>query len=175
MNAVSLLFSRSGRLARRPFAIAIALVYLASFLSQGLLSAPVTARAGLWPFALLQAALVWSWLVLHVKRLRDAGRPSGMAIGIACLYVLALVLLLLVMVMITASDATSSNFAVAGQGLIHLFIVIYLLAWLLGSSEFGVLAYWLMGFLALLLLPLAIALGFSIWTGTRPSVPAASP
>ncbi len=105
-----------------------------------------------------------------MKRLRDAGRPSGSRSALPCLYVLALVLLLLVMVMITAGE-TSGEAARTGQGLIRSFLVIYLFAALFGSSEFGVLAYWLMGFVALLLLPVAIALGFSIWTGTRPSAP----
>jgi uncharacterized membrane protein YhaH (DUF805 family) len=171
MNAVSLLFSTSGRLAPRSFAVAVVLVYLVSFFSQALLSVPVTGRAGLWPFALLQAALVWIWVALHVKRLRDAGRSFGLAAGIACLYVLALVLLLLVLVMITASDATSSNFLLTGQGLIHIFIVLYAIGAVLGSSEFGVLAYWLTGFLALLLLPVIVGVGFSIWAGTRPTAP----
>jgi uncharacterized membrane protein YhaH (DUF805 family) len=171
MNAVALLFSSSGRLAPRPFTIAVVLVYLVSFFSQALLSAPVTGRMGLWPFGLLQAALVWVWIVLHVKRLRDAERSTGLAVGIACLYVLALLLLLLVLMMITASDPTSSNFLLTGQGLIHIFIVLYAIGAVLGSSEFGVLAYWLMGFLVLLLLPVLLGLGFSIWAGTRPSAP----
>jgi uncharacterized membrane protein YhaH (DUF805 family) len=171
MSAVTLLFSPYGRLAPRPFVGAVVLVYLTSFFSQALLSAPVTGRAGLWPFALLQAALVWVWIALHVKRLRDAGRSFGLAAGIACLYVLALVLLLLVLMMITASDTTSSNFLLSGQGLIHIFIVLYAIGAVLGNSEFGMLAYWLMGFLALLLLPVALGLGFSIWAGARPSVP----
>lgn len=171
MNAVALLFSGSGRLAPRPFAVAVAVVYVASFLSQALLSVPVTSRAGLWPFAMLQAALVWAWLALHMKRLRDAGKSSGLAVGIVCLYILALILLLLVLLMITASDATSSNFLLTGQGLIHIFIVVYAIGAVLGGSEFGALAYWLMGFLLLLLLPVAVGLGFSIWAGTRASMP----
>jgi uncharacterized membrane protein YhaH (DUF805 family) len=171
MNAVALLFSWSGRLAPRSFAIAVVLVYLASFFSQALLSVPVTSRMDLWPFALLQVALVWAWVVLHVKRLRDAGRSLGLVAGIACLYVLALLLLLLVLLMITASETTASNFLLTGQGLIHIFIVLYAIGAVLGSSEFGVLAYWLMGFLALLLLPVIVGVGFSIWAGTRPRAP----
>lgn len=169
MSVASLMFSRSGRLEPRPFAIAVVSIYLASFLSQMLLSVPVTVRAGLWPFALVQVVLVWAWLAVHIKRLRDAGKSPGLAVGIACLYVLAVVLLLLVMAMITASDSGSSDFLMTGQGLIQLFIVLYIIGGALGSSEFGILAYWLMGFIALLLMPVAVAVGFSIWTGTRPS------
>ena len=170
MDVVSLLFSGAGRLAPKPFAIAIVLVYLVNFFSQVLMSAPVTNQAGLWPFAIVQVVLIWSWIVLHVKRLRDAGRSYGLAIGIACLYVLALALLLLVLVMIAATDASNQTIQ-TGQGLIRIFLVLYLFGMLLGSSEFAGLVYWLMGFLALLLLPVLIAFGFSFWAGTRPSVP----
>lgn len=172
MSAVSLLFSRSGLLARKPFAIAIALVYLANFLSQVLVSSAVTGWAALWPFVIVQIVLVWSWIVLHVKRMRDAGKSSGLAIGIACLYVLVLLLLLLVLMMITGTEE-SSQAVQTGQGLIRVFIVVYLFAMLTGSGDFGVMTLWLMGFLLLLLLPVLIALGYSFWAATRPSVPAA--
>ena len=170
MNVGSMLFSSSGRLPPRPFAVGIAVVYIASFLSQALLSAPVTNHVGLWPFAAIQAALIWAWLALHIKRLRDAGRGAGFAAGIACLYVLFLILLLLVLAMVTASETTGSNFLLEGQALIHLFVVIYVITAVLSGSE-GVLMLWLLGFLLLLLLPLLIGIGFSIWAGTRPSSP----
>ena len=172
MSPLALLFSRSGRLAPKPFAVAVILIYAASFFSQALLAEPILARAWLWPFALLQAVLIWSWLALHTKRLRDAGQTSGFAIGIAGLYVLALVLLLLVLAMITASETGSSNFLLAGQGIVQIILVLYMLGVLAGSSEFGVLGMWLMGLVALLLVPVALGIGFSIWAGTRPSVPA---
>ena len=79
----SSLLSPIGRLARGPFALAVIAVYLASFASQLLLSAPVTAQVGVVPFVLVQVALIWVWIVLHAKRLRDAGRPTGIVIGIA--------------------------------------------------------------------------------------------
>ena len=63
-------------------------VYLVSFASQLLLSPPVTRWAGVWAFALVQAVLIWLWIVLHGNRLRDAGRPTGLAIGVACVYAL---------------------------------------------------------------------------------------
>ena len=34
-------------------------------------------------------------------------------------------------------------------------------------------SYWLMGFMALLLLPVLVAFGFSIWAGTGPRLPEA--
>jgi uncharacterized membrane protein YhaH (DUF805 family) len=170
MHPLTLLFSRSGRLAPRPFAVAVGLVYVVSFLSQVLLSAPVISRLGPWPFVLVQAVLVWAWLALHVKRLRDAGRSAGIALGIAGLYVLALVLLLLVMMMVTAND-TSSTFALTGHGLLQFFVALWFVGMLVGHGDLGMFGVWLMGFLALLLAPLLIAVGFSIWTGTRPTVP----
>ena len=76
MNASSLL-SRDGLLARGPFVLAVIAVYLASFASQLLLSAPVTAQVSVVPFVLVQVALIWLWIVLHTRRLRDAGRSSA--------------------------------------------------------------------------------------------------
>ena len=94
MNPSSLL-SRDGRLAPRTFALVVIAVYLASFASQMLLSAPVTAQVSVVPFVLVQVALIWLWIVLHTRRLRDAGRPTGIVIGIAMIYVLEVVLLVL--------------------------------------------------------------------------------
>jgi len=172
MSALDLLFSRTGLLAPKPFGIAVTLLYIANFLSQMLLSGDVTSHAGLWPFAIAQAVLIWGWIALHVKRLRDAGKSTGLAIGIACLYMLTIVLVLLLMVMVVATEASTET-ARTGQGLIRLFLVLYLFAMLVGSPEFGVMSYWLMGFMALLLLPVLVAFGFSIWAGTRPRLPEA--
>jgi uncharacterized membrane protein YhaH (DUF805 family) len=169
MGVSSLLFSFSGRLAKRPFVVAVIAVYAASVLSHLLIAAPITAKVSIWPFALAQVVLAWIWVALHVKRLRDAGKPYGFAIGIACLYVLAVVLLILVVLMITAGD-NSSEGAKAGQGLIRIFLVLYLFAALINASEFGVLAYWLFGFAVLLLLPVVIAVCYSVWA-TLPSAP----
>jgi uncharacterized membrane protein YhaH (DUF805 family) len=172
MGAASMFFSRSGRLAPGPFLVALATVYAVNFLSQMLLSAAVTGRAGLWAFAFLQVALVWSWVALHVKRLRDAGRSAGMAYGIACLYGLTVILVLLVVAMISATEASSETIR-TGQGLIQLFIVIYLFAMLVQAQDLGPLTYWLFGFMAVLLLPVLIAFAYSVWAATRPAVPAA--
>jgi uncharacterized membrane protein YhaH (DUF805 family) len=172
MSSLALL-APSGRLARRPFAIAVSVVYVLNFLSQVLLIAPVTGRMGLWPFALAQAVLIWAWFVLHARRLRDAGRGPGTALGIAILYTLAVVLVLLIMAMFTATDSSIAPIK-DGQGLLRLFVVVFVLMTLLGDPSVGVLWYWLLGFVVLLLTPVVIALGFTIWTATRPSVPAVS-
>jgi uncharacterized membrane protein YhaH (DUF805 family) len=166
------LISPAGRLARAPFVIGVLVVYLLSFLTQALLSAPVTGRLGLWPFALIQAALTWAWYVLHARRLRDAGCGSGTAVGIAILYAMVIVLVLLIMAMFTATD-TSLEPIKGGQGLIHLFAVIFFFSALFGTGEFaGTLGYWLMAFGLLMLTPVLIAFAYSIWTATRPSAPA---
>ena len=92
MESLSSVFSASGRIARKPFAIGIVVVYGLMFLAQLLLSQPVTARLGIAPFAILQLALTWAWLALHVRRRRDASRSIDPAVGIAILYGLAIVL-----------------------------------------------------------------------------------
>ena len=61
-----------------------------------LISPPVTARRyGVLPFAVAAGRSTWAWFALHARRLRDAGRPTGPALGIAILYALAIVLLML--------------------------------------------------------------------------------
>ena len=82
-------------------------------------------------------------------------------------------LLILVVLMITAGD-NSHESVKTGQGLIRVFLVLYLFSALFNSAEFGVLAFWLLGFVLLLLLPVIIAVCYSIWAGTLPSASAAS-
>jgi hypothetical protein len=163
--------SPAGRLASGGFALAVVVVYAVSFLSQALLSAHVTSRVGLWPFALLQAALIWTWYVLHARRLRDAGRTSGTALGIAMLYAMMIVLVLLLMAMLTASETSTAPIK-EGQSLLQLFAVVFFILVLFGNPDSGVIGAWLMAFGLLLLTPIVISLGFSIWTGTRPSASA---
>src|SRR5687768_289674 len=99
--------STQGRLARKPFALGVLGVYLAGIAAQALLSGEVMGRAGLWPFVIAQGALIWIWLVLHIRRLRDAGQGPAAAIGIALVYVLALGLLLMLVVFFTNPDAAT--------------------------------------------------------------------
>ena len=165
--------SDTSRLARGPFILAVVAVYVLSFLSQMLLSAPVTARVSVVPFVLVQIVLIAGWIVLHRRRLHDAGRPTGMAIGIAMIYALEVVLLTLLIWILSAPSGTSS-FADDGAGVFHLFTIIYLLAVLTGDPGLGALQIWLIGFAAVMFLPIPISIGFSIWAATRPSVPAAA-
>jgi hypothetical protein len=163
--------SQTNRLARGPFIVAVIVVYLLSFVSQMLLSAPVTARMSVLPFVLVQIVLISAWIVVHQRRLRDAGRPTGIVIGIAMIYVLEVVLLtLLIWVLVAGPDRGASTDA----GVFHLFAILYLLAMLTGDPHLGVLQLWLMGFAAVMFLPSVIAIVFSIWTATRPALPPSS-
>src|SRR2546425_1003154 len=118
MNPLTPVFSPFGRIDRRTFAIAIIGFYGVGLASQLLLSAPVTVRAGLWPFAVAQGVLTWVWFALHAKRLRDAGRGIGGALAVAIIYGLAVVLLLLVMSAFAGapSDPANKQGALAGLG-----------------------------------------------------------
>jgi uncharacterized membrane protein YhaH (DUF805 family) len=167
----SLAHSQTSRLARGPFIIAALAVYALSFVSQMLLSAPVTARMSVLPFVLVQIALIWLWIVLHRRRLRDAGRPTGIVIGIAAIYALEVVLLTL-LIWIVSSPSGASNFADDGAGVFHLFAIVYLLGVMTGDPSLGSLQIWLMGFAVVMFLPILIAIGFSLWAATRPSLPA---
>jgi protein-S-isoprenylcysteine O-methyltransferase Ste14 len=167
--------STSGRLAPPPFALAVLVVYLVSFGSQVLLSPPVTRWAGVWAFTLVQAILIWLWIVLHGKRLRDAGRPIGLAIGVACVYALEIVLLVMMVWLLLSAGLNKPDEAAGEASILQLFVILYLLAQLTGDPTLGGLEIWIMGFVVLMVLPVAIALGFSIWAGTRPSVAGPSP
>jgi uncharacterized membrane protein YhaH (DUF805 family) len=167
MRSSALFFSLRGRVGPRAFGYAIAGVYCLSFLSQMLISPPVTGPFGLLPFVALQAMLVWAWLGLHVKRLRDAGYPSGPAIGIAALYALAILQLVLLVDPMIGHDAD----AVGAGPLKHsdLWTFVLLISAVAGQVDFGFFDVFALVVLLLILTPVVIAIGFSIWSGRRPS------
>ena len=160
MESLAFWFSRSGRIAPKPFARGILAVYLVAALSLALTSAPVMLRVGFAPFAVMQALAGWAWLCLHAKRLRDAGRDAGTALAVAVLYALAIVLLLLVLTLAAplrggaqapaTGAAWSDVIALAG-----------------GDSDLGLFGYVGAGLLALIVLPMLAAVAFSIWAATR--------
>jgi uncharacterized membrane protein YhaH (DUF805 family) len=164
----SLVHSQAGRLARGRFIVAVVVVYALSFVSQMLLSAPVTGRMSVVPFVLVQIVLIAAWIVLHRRRLHDAGRPTGIAIGIAMIYALEMVLMTL-LIWIVSAPAGTSTFSDEGAGVFHLFAFLYMLGVLTGDSNLGALQVWLMGFAAVMFLPIVIAVCFSVWAATRPS------
>jgi hypothetical protein len=168
MHALRFLFSLSGRLRPQAFVVAIAGVYVAGVASHGLTTADVIGRVGLWAFVAAQALLVWIWFALHAKRLRDAGRGPGSAAGVAVLYVLSIVLLVIVAAAFfntAAPDGADAN-AASALGLILLVAVVAALA---GSANYDV-AWLLVAALTLIaLVPVIVAVLFTLWTATRPS------
>jgi len=164
----ALLFSPRGRLAPAPFARAVSAVYLAAFLSQLLAAPPVVARAGLAPFALVQALAVWCWYCLHAKRARDAGEDTLAALAFAGLYALAVVLLVLMLALI--ADPFPGNAASApAAGLADFIVWLPLLAMLTGDPHPGLFGYVAIAALILVVVTMLVAIAFSIIVGRRPS------
>jgi uncharacterized membrane protein YhaH (DUF805 family) len=158
-------FLSGNRLTRGPFALAAIAVYVASFVSQALLSAPVTKLFSVAPFLLAQIVLIWLWVEVHRRRLRDAGRPAGLAVGIALVYALEVILLALLIWALTAPAAQTGDAA----SIFHLYAILYLIGSISGESNLAGLQYYLMGVAALMFVPVVIAVLFSLWTAARPS------
>jgi uncharacterized membrane protein YhaH (DUF805 family) len=171
---LDLFTSTQGRLAPKPFWLALAAIYVAGFASQFLLSADVRVRAGLSPFMVAQAVLIWAWLALHIKRLRDGGQGPAGAIGVAIIYTLAIVLLLMLVAFLTGPETggvqsgtpesdTASNRAGA------LFLLLALLT-IVFSHDFGVFMTILKVLIVMACLPALISVAFSIYAGLRPRI-----
>ena len=163
-------FSPSGILKRQSFAVAAIVVYFLGLASQSLLIAPVLYRAGLFPFVLLHAVLLWVWYAIHAKRLRDAGRSIGPAIGIAVVNVLAIILLLLV-ISFLISPVEGQPGETAGGVLATWIVLIFFIKILSGATSLGWLGTLLLTLFAIAMIPVLLALGFSIWAGVQSSVP----
>jgi uncharacterized membrane protein YhaH (DUF805 family) len=177
MDEIGLFFSTKGRIDRRTFGWCVLAVYLLGFFSQALLSGNVIARAGLWPFVFVQAALIWAWLALHIRRLRDANEGAAGAIGVAIVYSLAVGLLVLVVSLFTGfsaqhADRPPGEAAPAGEAVIALFLVILIFN-MLYSPDFGVFTTLLKIMVLIACLPALISFVFSLRTGLRKSVPPA--
>jgi uncharacterized membrane protein YhaH (DUF805 family) len=172
MGALVSLASTQGRIARKPFALGVLGVYVAGAAAQTLLFGEVLARFGVWPFVVVQAVLVWAWLVLHIRRLRDAGEGPAAAIGIALIYILSLGLLLMLVVFFTNPEAGSGPAGEnpAGEAASATLLVLFLFA-ILFKPDFGVFTMILKGLILIAFIPLAVSLLFSIRTGMRRSVP----
>lgn len=168
MQALRFLFSPSGRLSPRPFIFVAAAVYLAGSASQFLTAPNVMARAGLWPFIVVQALLIWIWFAVHAKRLCDAGRGAGLAAAVSILYTLSVALLIII--------AAAFYGALAGQvpdantaGAYGLILFIWIVAVLLGAPHYD-LAWLLVAILVLIaLVPIGLAIAVTLWTASLPS------
>lgn len=150
-------------MAPRPFVLGVVAVYLTSFLSQFLLAAPVIALASVVPFLLVQAGVAWFWYALHARRLRDAGRPHGAAVALTVLYGLGIVLLLLVTVAVSAQ----TNEAPLGA-VFQVFLLLFLIGSVTSDPNLGMFGVIILGMLVLVMLPILIAVGFTVWAATRP-------
>ena len=175
MQSPGLFLSLRGRIGPRNFGYAIVGVYLSSFLSQILISPPFILRIGMLPFLALQALLLWGWLALHVKRLRDGGYPAGPAVGIAVLYALAIVQFLLLVDPMIGHEAGSVGTDLPRHGFWDLWTFVVLISAAIAQPDFGFFDLFAMIFLALILTPMLVAIGFSIWTGTRPPAGGSGP
>lgn len=163
------LLSFQGRLSRKPFWLAVIAIYLAGVAAQMLLSPNVTARGGLWPFIAAQVLLIWAWLVIHVRRLRDAGHGPAAAVGVGLIYALAVALLVMLILFLTNPNAPPEQSASdVGFGL----MVIVIILGLLFAPDFGVFMSILKVLVLIACLPPLISFVFSVWAGLRPSVPA---
>jgi hypothetical protein len=168
MQTLRFLVSPSGRLPPRVFVFAALVIYLAGGASHLLTAPGVVSRAGLWPFAAVQALLIWIWFVLHAKRLRDGGGSMALAAGASILY--ALSVLLLVTFAAAFTNAVSNEVPDGNSGALGLILVVAVVAILLGSSHID----WTWLVVALLLsaavVPLLFAVFVTFWAATRPSV-----
>jgi uncharacterized membrane protein YhaH (DUF805 family) len=168
MQALRFLFSPAGRLEPRAFMIAAGVVYGLGIAAQGLTMPDVLMRAGIWPFALAQALLVWVWFALHARRLHDANRPIDLAAGAALLYGLSIVLLLIVTIGYFKPYAgTTDPNATAALNLI-LFVMVISALTQSASHDIGALIVTVLVVLALL--PVIVAVAVTLWAATRPSV-----
>ena len=140
----ALLFSPRGRLAPAPFARAVSAVYLAAFLSQLHAAPPVVARAGLAPFALVQA------------------------LAVAGLYALAVVLFVLMLALI-ANPFPGNAASAPAAGLADFIVWLPLLAMLTGDPHPGLFGYVAIAALLLVVVTMLVAIAFSIIVGRRPS------
>jgi hypothetical protein len=165
MQALRLLFTPFARLSPRPFLLAAIAVYAAGLASQWLSRPDLFNGAGLWPFAIAQAVLIWVWVCVHANRLNDAGRPIGLAVGAGLLYALSVVLLIL-LVMAGTSGVESTNANAGAFGLVTLFLI---LAAFLGAPHYGAVELIAATLVAVALMPIAVALAVTLWAATRPS------
>lgn len=168
MDLAAFLSPRQGRLAPKPFWLGVVLVWIGGIASQFLLGGEIVQRVGLWPFIAAQAALVWIWLLLHVRRLRDAGEGPAAVIGVTLTYVLSVGLLLLLVIFFTHPDAVvpSAGASPASDAVIGTLLVVFLFN-ILFTADFGVFSTILKLLILIAFAPAVMSLIFSIRTGMR--------
>jgi uncharacterized membrane protein YhaH (DUF805 family) len=165
MQALRFLFSTSGRLAPQAFVIAAIAVYATGAAAQYFTAPNILAHAGLWPFAVVQAVLIWIWYALHARRLHDAGCSTGLAAGAATLYALSVVLLL---ILATGLFATSAAGTTDNKPDALIVLLVSVIAALAQSGNHGVGWFIVSALIALGFLPVIVALAVTLWAATRP-------
>jgi uncharacterized membrane protein YhaH (DUF805 family) len=170
MDALCLLFSPSGRLGPQAFIFNVIAVYAVGVAAQWLSVPKIQGNAGIWPFVVVQAVLIWIWYVLHAKRLRDADRPTGLAAGAALLYALAVVLLLIVATNFfqpyIGGPSDSSATAVLN---VTAFIAVLLELTRMSAGDLNMFVLGI--FIVMAFLPMIVALAVTVWAASRPSAP----
>ena len=175
MDLLNLFTTTQGRLARKPFWLGLIAIYVAAFVAQALLEDAIRVRAGLTPFAVAQVVLLWAWLAIHIKRLRDAGQGPAVAIGVAVIYALALALLLMLIAFLTNPNAPPGEAErSAGEAAFGVMLLIIILG-LLFSPDFGTFMTILKVLIFLACLPVLVSFVFSLVTGARRSVAQPAP
>jgi uncharacterized membrane protein YhaH (DUF805 family) len=170
MQALRFLFSPAGRLRPQPFVLAAIAIYLAFAASQFLTTPTVIIHGALWPFVAVEALLLWIWCVVHAKRLRDGGRPIGLAVGAGVLYALSLVLLLLLVSFAFVATPATSATDLNATSTLAVVLLLSVIAVSLGSAQQHDLA-WLMTtvFAVMAFVPVIVAIAVTLWAGTRQS------
>jgi uncharacterized membrane protein YhaH (DUF805 family) len=170
MDALRVLFSPSGRLGPRAFIYNVIAVYSVGVAVQWLAAPRIQGNIGIWPFVAVQALLIWIWYALHVKRLRDAGRPTGLAAGAALLYALSVVLLLIVATnffQLSAGGPSDSG----ATAVLNVTVFLAVLLELTRMSVHDVNTLVVGAFIVMAFSPMIIALAVTIWAASRPSAP----
>jgi uncharacterized membrane protein YhaH (DUF805 family) len=168
MDPLALFFSTEGRLTPKAFWLSLLGVYAAGIASQFLLMSNVTARSGVWPFVAMHAIVLWAWTAVHIKRLRDAGRPPAGAWGMAVLYGLSVALaLLLVALIMTPTTGVSGSPAQAWLA----FALLAVLFMFLFDGDFGPISLMFKMLALIACLPFILSFTFSLYTGLRRRVP----
>jgi uncharacterized membrane protein YhaH (DUF805 family) len=163
MRAISFLFSPAGRLTPRPFITGALAVYLLGAASQYLTTPDVVQRGGLLPFIAVQLVLVWVWFCLHAKRLHDAGRSSGLALGVGLLYLLSVVLLLIIADGFFVTSSLPLGDANAG-GALWLIMLLYIVSALSGSAQYDLTWIVVAILIFMTFVPSIVALACTFWS-----------
>jgi hypothetical protein len=167
-QSLSFLLSPRGILRPKAFLAAAILVYAVGAASHVLTTPGVIATAGPWPFAAIQAVLIWLWFALHSKRLRDAGVGSGLTAGVAVLYALSVVLLVIVEASFASAISGQTGDAKAASGL-ELILLVSVIALLLSSAHYDSASAVVALLLAVEFIPIVLALAMTAWAASRPS------